>query len=209
MWLPALHSPPGSPPTSRLLLCIPQQGSVPRVQSPLSCPPTRCRCRHSSGLWAKPNCSISRLRLPGGHGKPLPDAPWWGWDCKSTAEWYFPELGLPFPGPRARGVSPWLRKLLVLTSARSVQPVCQPGLGPALSLSLCIPLPTADTTSCLLLYPPRAWYSLGSTPDALEGEGQEDPPQLPRTIHPSRLPACPRHYSGVHGQDWKDGQAHP
>jgi hypothetical protein len=32
-------------------------------------------------VWAKPDCSV--FCLPGGHGKPLPDAPRWGWDWKA------------------------------------------------------------------------------------------------------------------------------
>lgn len=66
---------------------------VPRAQSPRAVP-TRCRCRHSSGLRHSPTRPCC---LPGGHGKPLPDAPGRGRDRDGEAGG--PELGSCFRPP--------------------------------------------------------------------------------------------------------------
>lgn len=68
----------------RLLLCIPQQGSIPGAQFPLSRP---CMMHMPSQLWAlpaRPHCTVSCLL--GGHGKPLPAALRSQWDGRAVLE---------------------------------------------------------------------------------------------------------------------------
>lgn len=78
---------------SRLLLCIPQQGSVPRAQFPLSCRPHDAiphdaHAATARGALGAP-CSAPTPQSPcllGGHGKPLPDALRREWDGRATLE---------------------------------------------------------------------------------------------------------------------------
>lgn len=103
-WPPSLHP---SQPASCLLLDIPQLGSVPWAQPLLSCPPTRCRCRHSSGIWVMPDASVSPL---GRSWKTPTRCPEMGGGVRcreSIAEWQLPGMDLPFfTGSKAWCCSP-------------------------------------------------------------------------------------------------------
>lgn len=106
-WPPSLHP---SQPASCLLLDIPQLGSVPWAQPLLSCPPTRCRCRHSSGIWVTPDASVSPLgrswktptRCPemgGGRGGCGAEK---AWLSGSSLGWTCPFSQAPKPGAAHR-----------------------------------------------------------------------------------------------------------